>query len=267
MSGNTLDAGNVKGRVLEVDDYELTTFIRVLQAFPATHFGFVVTPNVDHFIRYCQDPDFRRLYDSATFRLLDSRFAASIQWALFGQKLPVCPGSDLTAAIFESGLFRHERVVLVGGSAEQAETLSVRYQLHDFCHFNPPMGFVSDPAAVDECLSYIEGQSPFKLCLLAVGSPQQEILARQLMLRARARGLALCVGASINFLTGIERRAPAWIQRLSLEWAYRLVLNPRRLLYRYLIRGPRFFLLLRDWRFVTRPRRHLPGPTDNATAV
>jgi exopolysaccharide biosynthesis WecB/TagA/CpsF family protein len=267
MNGNTQAAGSVNGRVLEVDDYELTAFIPVLQAFPATHFGFVVTPNVDHFIRYCLDADFRRLYDAATFRLLDSRFAATIQWALFGQKLAVCPGSDLTAAIFESGLFRHERVVLVGGSAEQAMTLLARYQLEDFCHFNPPMGFVSDPAAVDECLCFIEAQSPFKMCLLAVGSPQQEILARQLMLRARARGLALCVGASINFLTGIERRAPQWIQRLSLEWTYRLALNPRRLLYRYLIRGPRFFLLLRDWRFVTRPRRALPGETDNATAA
>ena len=78
MNGNTQAAGSVNGWVLEVDDYELTAFIPVLQAFPATHFGFVVTPNVDHFIRYCLDADFRRLYDAATFRLpVGSRISAT----------------------------------------------------------------------------------------------------------------------------------------------------------------------------------------------
>lgn len=59
-----------------------------------------------------------------------------------------------------------------------------------------------------------------------------------------ARGLTLCCGASINFLTGVERRAPQWMQRLSLEWLYRLLQNPRRLARRYLVRGPQIVRLL-----------------------
>jgi N-acetylglucosaminyldiphosphoundecaprenol N-acetyl-beta-D-mannosaminyltransferase len=59
--------------------------------------------------------------------------------------------------------------------------------------------------------------------------------------------LVLCVGAALNFISGAEKRAPRWVQRLALEWLYRLCHDPRRLAGRYLVRGPRIFgYLLRD---------------------
>jgi UDP-N-acetyl-D-mannosaminuronic acid transferase (WecB/TagA/CpsF family) len=144
-------------------------------------------------------------------------------------------------------------VVVIGGTAEQADILSKRYGLKALRHLNPPMGFINDSATVEECLRFVENESPFRFCLLAVGCPQQEILAKALQSRGRARGLALCVGASINFLTGSERRAPKWIQYAGLEWFYRLLQNPSRLARRYLIRGPRIFLLLPRLHFEQRP--------------
>jgi exopolysaccharide biosynthesis WecB/TagA/CpsF family protein len=114
------------------------------------------------------------------------------------------------------------------------------------------MGFIRDRAAVEACLSFIENASPFRFCLLAVGSPQQERIARLLETRGTARGLALCIGASINFITGHERRAPRWMQRLALEWLYRLSQDPRRLAGRYLVRGPRIFAHLLRARIVLR---------------
>jgi UDP-N-acetyl-D-mannosaminuronic acid transferase (WecB/TagA/CpsF family) len=94
---------------------------------------------------------------------------------------------------------------------------------------------------------------------LAIGSPQQEIIAQRLKERGIARGLALCVGASINFLTGIEKRAPLWMREAGLEWLYRLTKNPRRLWKRYLVRGPKIFLFL--WRIEIRVRQSasIPG--------
>jgi exopolysaccharide biosynthesis WecB/TagA/CpsF family protein len=118
---------------------------------------------------------------------------------------------------------------------------------------NPPMGFINDPAAVDECLRFIESESPFRFCLFAVGSPQQEVLARAVQTRGRARGLGLCIGASINFLTGMERRAPAFVQKSGFEWLYRLINDPGRLARRYLVRGPRIFLLLPRLKVQLRP--------------
>jgi exopolysaccharide biosynthesis WecB/TagA/CpsF family protein len=116
------------------------------------------------------------------------------------------------------------------------------------------MGFVGDEKAVDDCLEFIEQASPFRFCFLAVGSPQQELVATLVKQRGVARGLALCIGGSLNFLTGRERRAPLWMQRLSLEWLYRLAQDPRRLWVRYLVRGPRIFGHLRQAQVVLRPR-------------
>jgi UDP-N-acetyl-D-mannosaminuronic acid transferase (WecB/TagA/CpsF family) len=67
------------------------------------------------------------------------------------------------------------------------------------------------------------------------------------------RGLVLCVGAAINFLTGKEQRAPFWLRRLGLEWLFRLIKQPTRLAHRYLIRGPRVFALIPYTQLATRP--------------
>ena len=226
--------------------------------FGTEHYGFVVTPNVDHFIRCQEDPGFRDLYRAAAFVLLDSRFAARLVRLTHHIDLPVCPGSDLTAALFES-IKPDDPIVLIGGRPEQIEHLRRRFGLRAVQHYNPPMGFIRDPAAVETCLQFIEQAAPFRFCFLAVGSPQQEKLAKALKERGRARGLALCVGASLDFLTGGERRAPRWMQQAGLVWSYRLLQNPRRLASRYLVRGPRFFAQLFRSRFVLRPARVCSG--------
>jgi exopolysaccharide biosynthesis WecB/TagA/CpsF family protein len=114
------------------------------------------------------------------------------------------------------------------------------------------MGFIKDPEAVETCLRFIESEGPFRFCFLAVGCPQQEVIAQSLQERGTALGLALCVGASLNFLTGAEMRAPRWMQRAGLEWLHRLLQDPKRMTKRYLVRGPRFFLHLRRARIVLR---------------
>ncbi len=61
-------------------------------------------------------------------------------------------------------------------------------------------------------------------------------------------GIAFCVGAALEFITDRQRRAPKLARRLGLEWAHRLVTNPRRLWRRYLVEGPAIFLLAYRWR-------------------
>lgn len=242
----------------QLDDFELDGFLTVASRFGSSRFGFVVTPNVDHMIRCHEDAAFRSRYASADFALLDSRFAARLLRLAKGLELPVCTGSDLTEALFREVIAPDDRIVLIGGSFQQAAQIVARFGLRNVRHHNPPMGFIRDPAAVEDCLRLIEQASPFRFCFLAVGSPQQEMLAALLRQRGIARGLALCVGASLNFLTGGERRAPVWMQRLSLEWLYRLARDPRRLWVRYLVRGPRIFGLLRQAEVVLRKPTPLP---------
>jgi exopolysaccharide biosynthesis WecB/TagA/CpsF family protein len=146
-----------------------------------------------------------------------------------------------------------DRVVLIGGAEAQVRLLTARFGLKNLRHFNPPMGFAKDEESVNACLQFIEANSPFRFCFFAVGAPQQEMLAQRIKARGIARGLGFCVGASINFLTGDERRAPEWMQRIGMEWLFRLLMNPDRLAHRYLLRGPRVFTLLGRTQLRVRP--------------
>ncbi len=256
--------------VLDIDDYNLEEALKAVANFGTDRFGFVVTPNVDHVIRHCQDERFRALYAQANYVLLDSRFLAHTIGLIKRQVLRVCLGSDLTTAVLSSVVKPNDITVLVGANADQAQALRERFGLRALHHIDPPMNFIRDPIAVEECLRQIEAIGPFRFCLLAVGSPQQEIIAQKLKERGVARGLALCVGAAVNYLTGIERRAPEWMQRAGFEWLYRLTQNPRRMWKRYLLRGPRIFFMLGS--FELRVRRSpmsaaLAGPLSSTQTV
>ena len=237
---------------VQIDNYDLAGFTKVAAGFGQHRYGYVVTPNADHFIRLHENASFRAIYAAASYVLLDSRFLSKILRVTQGLRLPVCTGSDLTAKLFSDVIAADDSLVVIGGSNEQAQKLSARYGLRHLAHFNPPMGFIHDPAAVEATLSFIESHSPFRFCLLAVGTPQGEAIAQKLKERGIARGLTLCIGASINFLTGEERRAPLWMQQSGLEWLYRLVRAPARMAKRYLVRGPRVFSLLRKAEIVLR---------------
>jgi len=255
----------------QFDNYDVAGFMDAAAGFGQDRYGYAVTPNTDHLIRLHEDggASFRAIYAAANFILLDSRFLSHVLRFTRGIRLPVCTGSDLTAKLFSDVISPDDPVVLIGGRADQARKLSERYGLRRLAHFNPPMGFIRDPEAVEACLRFIEAHSPFRFCLLAVGTPQGETVAQQLKARGTARGLTLCIGAAVNFLTGDERRAPLWMQRCGMEWFFRLVRSPGRLANRYLVRGPRVFGLLRNAEIVVRKAstpmlRLVPAPSQPA---
>jgi exopolysaccharide biosynthesis WecB/TagA/CpsF family protein len=53
----------------------------------------------------------------------------------------------------------------------------------------------------------------------------------------------LCIGAAVEFALGLKKRAPNLVSRLGLEWAHRLAQEPHRLWRRYLVTGPKVFVI------------------------
>ncbi len=80
------------------------------------------------------------------------------------------------------------------------------------------------------------------LIVLGMGMPRQEAVAASLRAALPFPCLIVCGGAIIDFLGGKTPRAPQWMRRTGLEWAFRLVMEPRRLFQRYVIGNPLFLL-------------------------
>jgi alpha-1,3-mannosyltransferase len=81
-------------------------------------------------------------------------------------------------------------------------------------------------------------QSDANLVLVAMGQPRQEIWASRHF--PNFAGPTICVGALFDFLAGRMPRAPMWMRRRRIEWAYRLLNEPRRLSGRYLVGNAAF---------------------------
>lgn len=210
-------------------------------------YAYVVTPNVDHMIRLRDAPaDVRRAYADADLRLCDSRVLQRLA-AFAGAQLTVVPGSDLTAELFRAVLRGGDAVCLIGGEDGDAARLMNIFPGITVVQHCPPMGLRRDAEARARAIDAAVAAGS-RAVLFAVGSPQQELLARAMADRPDARGTALCIGASIDFLLGTQTRAPKLVQRLSMEWAWRLLTDPRRLARRYLVEGPAIFPMVWRWR-------------------
>lgn len=209
-------------------------------------FGYVVTPNADHFVRLHHHPDLRPLYEHALVRLLDSRVVARTA-RIFGLAAPqVAPGSDLTALLLDRYLGPADRITVIGLADRWLPALIERYRITSIAHYDPPLGFERDPAALSAAVAFVLAH-PARFVFLAVGSPRQEILADAIRGTGRATGTGLCIGASLDFLAGARRRAPEWMQRCGLEWLHRLGSDPLPMARRYLLDGPAIFpMLLRE---------------------
>lgn len=255
MPSDGLAAGAAPVRLLGVEFAGLgpDQVVERLAARPASApFAYVVTPNADHLNRLSSRPELRPLYDAAALRLLDSRVVARLA-RLFGLAAPpVVPGSDLTAALFDRAIAATDPLALLGGEEDVAAGLRARFGLTRLAHHNPPMGFDRDPAALEQAIRFLE-DNPARFAFLGVGSPRQEIVAQALVRRGKAAGIGLCIGSSLMFLTGAERRAPRAVQSAGLEWAWRLAQDPRRLARRYLVDSPGVVRLL--WQESRRARR------------
>lgn len=224
----------------------------VVERSQAAAFSYLVTPNVDHVVRLHrtlreQDGEtLRQAYDGADLRLCDSRILALLaRWS--GLTLPVVTGSDLTARLLATPWPDGTRIALVGGSEGQRDWLARAQPKARLFHHRPPMGLRANPAARAAVAAFIENAQPH-LTLLTVGAPQSEIVAGLVKARRKGRGVALCVGASLEFLTGEKRRAPHALRMLRLEWAFRLLNEPRRLWRRYLLEGPAILRIWCAWR-------------------
>ena len=214
---------------------------------------YVVTPNVDHAVMFQENAEFRAAYESAAMVLADG-LPVVLASRLLKRPIPErVAGSDLVPALLDAAETRGGLKVYLLGAAPgvadcAAERISQRWpSVSVVGTYSPPLGFEHDTAENAAILERVS-TADADVLIVGLGAPKQE-----LWVHAHREGLkvpvALCVGATIDFLAGNKSRAPKWMQRTGLEWLHRLSSDPRRLAGRY-ARDAWVFpqMIWREWR-------------------
>lgn len=228
--------------------------------------GSVFTPNVDHVVTAEDDEEFRAAYDEVSLCLADGQ---PLVWSsrLLGARLPSkISGSDLVWPLMKLAARRHWRVYLLGGAPGVADAAAARIERELGVHVAgvdaPVIELGAPTREAEAAVERVRAARP-DLVLVALGTPKQERWIHQVLARIRP-AVAIGVGASLDFVADRVRRAPRWMAHAGLEWLFRLAQEPRRLARRYLLKDPRFLLILartalapRSQRVRERPRREL----------
>lgn len=212
---------------------------------------YVVTPNVDHVVRLETDEELRKVYSEADLVLTDGKPLVWIS-KLYGDSIPEkISGSDLFPALCARAAERGYSLFLLGAAegvaARAADNLVSQYPgLSIAGTFSPEFGFEKNPDKVDETIDVINSCSP-DILVVGLGCPKQEKFIYRNRGRLKA-GLALGLGASIDFAAGEVSRAPKWMSEHGLEWLYRITQDPKRLAKRYLVDDMRILPLIVKYR-------------------
>lgn len=208
-------------------------------AEPERQCRYVVTPNVDHIVKLESQPAFRAAYQQAAMVVADGwPVVSAARW--LGKPLPeTVPGSDLVPNLFAymaGAASAPLTVYLLGAGPGVAERAAARIeqtyaQIRVVGCYSPPFGFEKDAAECDAICQRVAA-SGADLLVLGLGAPKQELWVHQHAVRLPVK-VALCVGATIDFLAGEKPRAPDWVRKARLEWCHRMLSEPRRLAKRY----------------------------------
>lgn len=226
---------------LQINDIDIKELINDTDALRG--FNFIVTPNLQHIVAINNEKLVFDCYTRAKFIICDSRIVQLLSKIVGKRVSHVTPGSDLTKYYFDTVLKPKDLIMIVGSTESDIKRLNEIYPRLEINHYSPPMGFINNVEEIDKTISAIKKINP-KYLFLAVGFPRQEKLACILKSKVDFDCTAFCIGASIDFLTGKQKRAPQAFQKLKLEWFYRFLQEPKRLFRRYFIESWGIFPLI-----------------------
>ncbi len=197
--------------------------------------GYFITANLHYAMLTDADPRLDAVNREAALVLADGM---PLVWASRWRptRLPErVAGSDLVPALCERAARHGYRVYLLGGApevgVEAARRLRERFPGLQIVGVESPPYRELTAEEQAQLVSRIRAARP-DLLFVAFGQPKGEFWLAQ---HREALGVPACaqIGATLDFLAGRVRRSPRWLQRVGLEWAYRLYQEPARLARRY----------------------------------
>jgi N-acetylglucosaminyldiphosphoundecaprenol N-acetyl-beta-D-mannosaminyltransferase len=202
----------------------------------------VVTANASHLCMMRHDPDLKRACGAADLAVADGM---SVVWALRASGQPVperVAGVDLMARLLAAAGEHRLRVYFLGAKREVvaalAEASRVRHPGIEIVGFRDGYFDIEDQEAIVEEI----GRSGADMLFVGMPSPFKETWCERHRQRLGVP-LMMGVGGSFDVLAGFVSRAPRRLQKMGLEWLWRLLMEPRKLWKRYLTTNVEFVWL------------------------
>lgn len=234
-------------RIISLDlstlSFEQTT-TTILQLATEKKGGYTCVANVHMCIEAWQDPSFASTVNGATIVTPDGMpLVKAMNW-LYQTNQERVAGMDLLPAL----LGRLENMAIpclfYGGTEEMLKHTQKYLQEHfpklTNCHFESPPFRPLNETEKQAFIDFIAAKQ-IGLVFVALGCPKQEKFMAEMSPQINAHLIG--IGGALPVMVGMQKRAPEWMQKNSLEWLYRLMQEPKRLFKRYFITNSLFILL------------------------
>lgn len=198
--------------------------------------GFALaTINLDHLVKLRGSAAYRADYAAQDIVVADGN---PIVWLsrLAGRPVSLVPGSDMLRPILTLAAEENMPVAFFGSSPEVLTEAATRLcaeipGLNVVWTGAPAMGFDPKGDAAISAIAAMQGAGA-RLCVVSLSAPRQEAFSAFGNQSAPEIGFC-CFGAGLDFVVGRQIRAPKWVRAIAMEWLWRALSSPRRLIPRY----------------------------------
>lgn len=242
-----IDPPFAKKRVLTVD-ISLGTFAEHVQAIcrlAGSHTSSYVCCVNAHMTMEAREPVFAAVVNGADMATADGMPIVKSLGYLHGVEQERVAGNDLLPALFIEAERKGLSIFLYGGAENTLQLMLERITrehpaLRVAGTWSPPFGplesmdFDAEAARINESGAHI--------VMVSLGCPKQE--RWMAAMKDKVHGVMLGLGGAFLLYAGLDDRAPQWMRNASLEWLYRLALEPGRLWKRYLVTNSQFLFRL-----------------------
>ena len=206
--------------------------------------SYVCVANVHMCIEAQDDQSFAQLVNNADLITPDGMPLAKAIEVLCGEHQERVAGMDLLPDLLEEAERQRLSCFIYGGSEAVLEKsqdyISAKYPTLRCGFYSPPFRPLTSEEEQADCERINEFGA--HLVFVVLGCPKQEKwMAR---MKGRIHACMIGVGGALPVMIGMQKRAPDWMQQVSLEWLYRLIQEPKRLFKRYAYTNTKFLYLL-----------------------
>lgn len=207
--------------------------------------SYTCVANVHMAIEAYWDPEFAAVVNNADLVTPDGMPLAKAIKLLYGVNQERVAGMDLLPELLKAAEQKELSVFFYGGTEEMLlktkEFVEAYYpKLKKHAYHSPPFRALTEEEENEDINRINEFGA--HLVFVALGCPKQEKWMAKM--KGKIHASMVGIGGALPVIIGMQKRAPIWMQKLSLEWLFRLIQEPRRLFKRYFITNSLFIVLL-----------------------